>query len=163
MFLPAGTSTATLPPTEASTCASSVVGTGHGHAAHEQGRREAGEISDHAAAESDHRVAPTHAADDHRPDHVEQRSGGLVGLAGGDDDRHDREALGLEVGLHRARAAAPRWCRRPARRRRCAESLQQLGAEAGDRPATDQHRIAAALGGHVHVDHQRTRTLRFAW
>ena len=41
--------------------------------------------------------------------------------------------------------------------------LQQLGAEAGDRPATDQHRIAVALGGHVHVDHQRTRTLRFAW
>jgi len=145
-------------------CAAVAHALDHRHPAHEQGRREAGEISDHAAPESDDRVASTHAAHDHRPDHLEQRSGGLERLPGGDDDRHHGEALGGEVGRHVVRVQRRhRGVGDQRHRAGVAEALLQLGAEAGDRPATDQHRIAVALGRHVHVDHQRTRTLRFAW
>ena len=60
MFLPRAWLIAVLPPTEESTCASSVVGTcRNGDAALVDGGGEAGEVADHAAAQrDDQRVAP---------------------------------------------------------------------------------------------------------
>ena len=56
-----------LPPTEESTCASSVVGTctKSSAAAHDRGG-EAGEVADHAAAERDHEIAALDARREQR-------------------------------------------------------------------------------------------------
>ena len=74
-FLPRGVLMPVLPPTEESTCASSVVGictksTPRAHA----GRGKAGEVADHAAAERDHEIAALDArVDDRFADVIEGR------------------------------------------------------------------------------------------
>ena len=87
-----------------------------------------------------------------------------MGLACWNDDRHHGKTLSREVGLHRACVQRrDRGVRHQRDRPAVTETLQQLRAQTGDRPTTDQHRVAMALRRHMHVDHERTRALRFAW
>ena len=60
--MPSGRSTPVLPPTEESTCASSVVGDlAQRHAAQEGRRGKAGDVADNTAAERDDQILAGHA------------------------------------------------------------------------------------------------------
>ena len=83
-FLPAGRSTAVLPPTEESTIASSVVGTcTQSMPRIQRGRGEAGEVADHAAAQRDHRGIARGAQRGQRVDRFAPAVERLLRFAGG--------------------------------------------------------------------------------
>ena len=100
MFLPSAWLIAVLPPTEESTCASSVVGTcTNGDAALVDRGGEAREIADHAAAErDDQRIAPAARAEQ-RVEHAVQRLPALACLAVGNDDLRDARRLAAPSSL----------------------------------------------------------------
>ena len=76
-----------LPPTEESTCASSVVGTcTKSIPRRTHGRGKAGEIADDAAAERDHEIAALDARGDDRLAHVLERGVALRAFARRHDD-----------------------------------------------------------------------------
>ncbi len=102
-FLPVTRLTPVLPPSEASTCASSVVGTWtHRNAAHEDGGEEAGHVADNAAAEGHDEAGAVAAAAHHFLGQLFDRRQPLLLFAAGQVEhfvRHVRQAARERLAL----------------------------------------------------------------
>ena len=139
-FLPAAVLMPVLPPTAASTIASSVVGHVHDPHPAQPGRgHEAAEVGGRAAAERDHRVGAGEPGLAERVPALDRHLGRLGRLTGGQPERED-------VVLPRAARRAPARRARRARRRR--------GTPPAARPAP---RIAGSRSGETAADHDVVR------